>query len=166
MKKLTYLISSLLLVGSLSYGATVSKTIPVAGFTNLLTAPLSGSTKITQIIVTATTTNNAYVTLVDTPTNSLVYTNPSYVTWGSYQTNYITTYTNYYGVTNAFTNIAMVDYYITNAASTNPYPVRVTASALTNTSSIFDGVNYYFVNGVWATNTGVGAATVTITYQQ
>lgn len=166
MKKLISVIGALVIAAGSVHAATVSKTIAAGVFTNLLTASPSGSLKVTQFVLTATATNNAAFSAVDTYTNNLTYTNPAYVVYSSYQTNYITTYTNYYGVTNSFTNVAMVDYYVTNSAVTNAYPIRFTATAITNTTSIFDGVNYYFQNGLWVTNTGNGPLTLTITYQQ
>lgn len=166
MNKLITAIGAMVLAASVASAATTSRTIPAGTFTNLLTQSPSGSLKVTQWVVTATATNNAAFSAVDTYTNNLTYTNPSYVVLSSYQTNYITTYTNYYGATNSFTNVAQVDYYVTNSAVTNAYPIRFTATAITNTTSIFDGVNYYFQNGLWVTNTGTGPLTLTITYQQ
>lgn len=144
-------------------GASWTTTIQSGGLSNLL--PANASARVTQVIITSMSTNAARVQLWDTPTNTVWYTNPAYVDVQSYLTNYITLYTNYFGATNAFTNYAMVDIARTNSATTNNYPLRFTAQAGTNASAVYDGVNYYFVNGVWGTNAGGGAATVTVTYQ-
>lgn len=166
MKKLSL---GLILIGALvsnTFAATQAITVPSGTMTNF---PISyGSVKIQQIIVTTPGTN--YTTnyeFIDTPTNWLVFTNSAYSNILSYATNYVTTWTNYYGKVNSDTNIDLVD--ITNAvaASTNYYPVRIIGSVPTNNATaVLSGVNYYFVSGLWVTNSGPGAATFTITYQQ
>lgn len=136
-------------------------------FTNLLaTLPSNGGAQITQFIVTGTTTNAGRIRVFDSPTNSMTYSNASYTIPFTYATNYITTWTNYYGVTNSFTNIAIIDTTTTVAAATNLYPMRFFGVTGTNQSTVFDGT-YTFINGLWATNESVGGSvTVTITGQQ
>lgn len=167
MKKL--LLSSLLF-GALATGAFAASqaiTVPSGTMTNF---PINlGSVKLTQIIASCPGTNyTTNVVFVDTPNNSLLYTNAAYSNTLSYATNYVITYTNYYGRTNNLTNLVLVD--VTNnlvAATTNNYPQRlIFALAGSNTSVRFDQVNYYFVEGLWVTNSGPGAVTLTITYQQ
>lgn len=157
------LIMAACVVGFSTQAASLTTVIASGGLSNL-TATI-GPAKVTQIIVTAPTTNIARVKFYDCPTNTILYTNASYTKIQSYLTNYITLYTNYFGATNAFTNYAMVDITNTVAASTNTYPLRLEAVAATNSASIYSGVDYQFVNGVWATNNAVGSATVTITYE-
>jgi len=144
---------------------TVSYTLPAGSFTNLLSLN-NGFAKITQVILSAGA-SNAAVQLWDTPTNSFTFTNAAYTNMISYLTNMTFIYSNYYGgfVTN--TNTVLVD--ITNSVpiSTNNYPLRIALAALPNTSvSTVGGINYYFNDGVWGTNTSQGTETVTITYQQ
>jgi hypothetical protein len=167
MKKI---LSSILMLGALvvnTFAASQSITIPSGTMTNF---PINGgSVKVTQIITTAAGTNySTNIVFVDTPTNWLVFTNAAYSNTLSYATNYVITYTNYYGRTNNLTNIMLVD--LTNnlvAATTNFFPQRVILSIPSNVASVkYDQVNYYFNEGLWVTNSGPGAVSVTITYQQ
>lgn len=161
---LTAAVCSLLLIGN-SFAASLSTTIASGGYSNLVGQAQGRPVKITQIAITAPANNTASIRIHDSPTNSAYYTNASYVSDASYVTNYTTIYTNFFGVVNTNTYNALVHYSITNAATTNLYPVRFTGSTATNTTSVFDGVNYWFINGPWATNTGSGSVTVTVTYQ-
>ena len=164
MKKLIIAIG--LAVSVLSANAeTKTLTILPASFTNLLS--VVGSAKVTQIAVASTTGSNTTVVLIDTPTNALTYVQSAYTNTLSYGTNYTQIYTNYFGVltTNLMTNV-LTSVSRTVAASTNAYPVRATVSALASTTATAYGVNYYFGQGIWATNTSTGTAAVTITYQQ
>ena len=146
--------------------ATKTTTIAAGGFTNLLTLGNSGNANITQVILTSPTTNATRIRIVDSPTNTLTFTNAAYIQLQTYATNVITTYTNYFGVANSFTNVGLIDVTNTVAATTNNYPIRFTATSPTNTSSIFTGT-YSFNNGVWATNESLGGSvTVTVTYEQ
>lgn len=142
--------------------ATITLNVAATGYTNAL----SGSATITQFILTSISTNAANVSFVDSYTNSLWFTNGAYTTATSYATNYYNCYTNYFGGTNCITNVALVDIITTNAAAGVRFPVRINATAPTNSSVAFQGVNYYFNNGVWLTNSSSSVATVTITYQQ
>lgn len=144
---------------------TSSQTVFVGSMTNALVL-VNGSATISQIIVTATTATNVSVNIVDTPTNVLTYVVPAYTNSIQYATNYITSWTNFYGVAQSDTNIALITTNVAVASVTNNYPVRLSIAALASTSSTFSGVNYYFNNGVWLTNTGSGTAAVTITYRQ
>jgi len=149
--------------------APLNRTVTIlpSGFTNLLsTLPVNGGALITQFTITSTTTNASRIRVFDTPTNSMTYSNASYTIPFTYATNYVTIWTNYFGVTNSFTNVAIIDTTTTVAASTNLYPVRFTGISPTNTSTVYDGA-YTFINGLWATNESVGGTvTVTITGQQ
>lgn len=166
MKLKNILIGAMLSLTLSASAASKSVTIPAAGFTNLLVLGQGGGATLTQIIVTSPTTNATMVQFIDTPTNSLTYSNIPYIQLTSYLTNYITLYTNYWGATNAFTNVAMIDVTNTVAAVTNRYPIVFTGNASTNSSSVYPGP-YTFNNGVWATNASLGgSATVTIIYNQ
>lgn len=160
---------SLLAVFVFCFGAqsaTTSVTIPPGVMTNF-TLLSQGSLKVTQVILTASTATNTTVQLWDTYTNQTLFTNTAYSNILTYVTNYVSTWTNYYGVTNKVTNTAsLVD--ITNlvAGTTNSFNQAMVLSAVASTSIRVDAVNYYFQNGLWITNTSSGNAVVTITYQQ
>lgn len=166
MKK--YLIISALLAATALAQAESATTIVTANSCSNLLANFSGSARVTGIVITseATTANN--VKFIDSPSDTLTYVAPAYTSVTTYATNVITTYTNYFGVTQNITNVALVETVTDVAASTNNYPVRFQTAVGTNTSVAYTGVNYYFGNGIWATNaaTGTGSATVTITYQR
>jgi hypothetical protein len=165
-KKLILLVAAMALFVNVSQAITTTLTILPGTYTNLLSVT-NGTLKITQIVLTAPGTTNVSALFVDAPTNSLLYTTPAFTNRLSYATNYITIWTNYYNVTNATTNIALIDVTNNVAAATNNWPQRLSAAALAGTSTIYSGVNYYFLFGCWVTNTTVGSyETVTVTYQQ
>lgn len=164
-------IATIALIGltfvSQSFGATVTLLVQPGTFTNLLS--VQGSAKVTQISVAATTATNTTVALVDCPTNQLTYVVPAYTNVLSYATNIVVSWTNYFGVVNYSTNTyALVRVTNSVASVTNNYPIRSTISSLGGTTTTTTGVNYWFVNGLWVTNTSgsPGPAAVTITYQQ
>jgi len=163
MKKLI----ALILLGTVISANAASTTLTVAasGMSNILSS-FQGNATITQVILTAPANNTASVIFVDSRTNQLSYTNAAYIGVASYVTNAITCWTNFFGSTNCITNVALVDITNTVAAATVTYPFRITATAPTNGSYTVGGVNYYFNNGIWVTNTGSGAATLTVTYVQ
>jgi hypothetical protein len=165
-KKLILLVAAMVLAANVSHAITTTLIIPPGVMTNLLSVT-NGTLKITQIIATSTTTTNASALFVDAPTNALTYTTPAFTNRLSYGTNYITTWTNYYGVVVSTTNIDLIDTTNTVAAATNNWPQRLTVSALAGTSTVFSGVNYYFMFGCWVTNTTVSAPiSITVTYVQ
>lgn len=164
MKKFISIISLATLLSLQASAVTVALTIASGVATNII--PGFGSAKITQIIASTTGTNTATFNIFDSPTNQFLYTNAAYTNIISYGTNYVTTYTNYYGVTNSFTNLALFDASNTNAASTNFYPLRINVTAPSNSVTRLDNVNYYFINSPWVTNLGSGNITLTVTYQQ
>lgn len=170
MKYILKKLSLSLLVGFVfcfgAQAATTSVTIPPGVMTNF-TLLSQGSLKVTQVILTASTATNTTVQLWDTYTNQTLFTNAAYSNILTYVTNYVSTWTNYYGVTNKVTNTAsLVD--ITNlvAGTTNSFNQAMVLSAVASTSIRVDAANYYFQNGLWITNTSSGNAVVTITYQQ
>lgn len=162
------LIAITLLALSFSFGAKAASTTLVLSNTVMTNLPmlLPGPAKIQSVILTASTTNVAQVQFVDTFTNWLKYTNSAYTNILSYATNYVTLYTNYYGATNTFTNIALVDVTNTVAGTTNLFNVPLVCSANTNQTSTVFPVNAVFVNGVWVTNTAGGTAVITVNYTQ
>jgi hypothetical protein len=171
-----HLIKSLLIAGLFSLGVydasalSTSLTLANGAFTNFPYLNQGGA-KLTQIIVSSSTTNVVKLSFVDTATNSLTYTIPAFTNVLTYATNVSKVYTNYYNVvtTNIWTN-ALVDLsnYVASVTVTNNMPLNIQIN--TNTTSKFDAVNYYFLQGVWVTNgtgtSAAGPAIVTITYQQ
>jgi hypothetical protein len=139
---------------------TLSVTIPPLTITNFF--PITqGSAYIYQAIITAPT-NIAQVAFYDTPTNSLVFTNASYTSRAWYATNYVNTWTNFYGTVQSTTNIALIDYTNTVPITTNSYPNRFTISSTSGGSAAFPNINSYFSSGIWATNFSTNTAIVTI----
>ncbi len=166
MKK--YLISALMGLSVVGASATtISTNINPGGVFSLVSASANvGSFNIRQVAITATTGTNALVSLIDAPSTNVTYVNAAYTNRLSYGTNWNTTWTNFYGVTqtNPTPIVALIDITNTVAASTNSYPVRMIAGAALNSTAVFNGVNYYFDQGVLLTNVGGGAATVIITF--
>jgi len=158
MKRL--LISLIALIAVSIQAATVATTVIQAGTSNVLTGSLVAS----QFVLTSGAASAARVDIYDSPSAVLTNIVPAYITSGSYVTNYITSYTNYFGVQNNFTNVALVQYSITNSAATNTYPRLLVITAGTNETVAIQGVNYGFNSGLTITNTGVGPATVSVTY--
>lgn len=158
-------IMGLMLIGlNASAAFTTSLTVVPGTMTNLLTA-INGSIDIKSVTVQAAVTTNALFSLVDTPTNSLVYVNPAYTNKLRYATNMIYgPLTNYYGVTNFLTNIALITISNVVAQSTNNYNT-FGFSAAANSTVTYDQ-DLYFNHGAWVTNFGGGNVVVTITYVQ
>jgi hypothetical protein len=143
---------------------TTSLTVVPGTMTNLLSLN-NGSAVISSVTAQASVTTNALFSLVDTPTNSLVYVNPAYTNKLRYATNMIYgPLTNYYGVTNMLTNIALITVSNVVAANTNNYNI-FGFSAAANSTVTYDQ-NLYFNHGAWVTNYGGGNVIVTITYIQ
>lgn len=165
MKKIL-LILGLVSLSTKLLAASATAIIPANTMTNfvlLSQAPV----KVISLSANTFTTNSAIIFAYDTPTNATVYTNAGYTNILSYVTNYITTYTNYYGYTNNLTNKALVD--VTNSVAittNNLYPLRYSASIGTNATVLTDQLNAVFNQGLWITNQSVGAVAVTVTYQQ
>ena len=161
MKKLL-IVASALLVALNVVAETKTLFVTTSGYSNVLSGPV----KITQFVLTSSATNYATLRFYDAPGNSTIYTNPATIDVQTYATNLITTYTNFFGVTNSITNLVIVDIARTNVATTNTYDVRMVATVPTNTTQVIDGVNYYFQNGVLVSNIAGGYANFTITYQK
>ena len=165
MKKI--LISALMGISLIASATSVSTTIVPGGVFNLVSAsPNFGSFLVRQVAITATTATNALVALLDAPSTNTLYVNPAYTNRLSYGTNWNIAWTNFYGVvqTNTTPITALIDITNTVPAATNSYATRLIAGAAANSTAVFQGVNYYFDNGVLLTNQGSGTATVVITY--
>ena len=160
-----FYIVALAILGAVSLqAASITMTIPTATATNLLGNLFQGSAKITSVALTST--NAGSFVAYDSPTNVWTYTTADYTNTVSYGTNYIYSWTNYYGVVNSWTNMTLVDVQNTVAASTNAYPARFALSCLANTTTSINPTSYVFENGVWVTNTSAYTINLTVTYQQ
>jgi len=129
---------------------------------------------VSQASVASATSSQGIVTLYDTTTNVpsttgyplWSYQVPAYTNIISYVTNYYVFYTNFYGTTQySYTNKALID--VTNSVplSTNYFNSPLFLSAPTNTTVTFTSISAVFNYGIWATNSGTGPATITLTYQ-
>ena len=149
-----------------SSAATISVTVQPGSMTNLL-GSLYGPVRVSQVQLTAGSIGVTNVLVYDTPTNATAFVQSAYTNTIAFATNQITSWTNFWGNVNTVTNAALV--VVTNnlvASVTNSYPLRLNLSSPANTTTAFDSVNYYFLNGIWATNVSGGAATFNITYRQ
>lgn len=176
-KKLFLGVSLGLVLSFSSYANTASIILKSGGMTNLLSfGPNFGAATITSAAISsATVSSNTLVQFVDTYTNSLVYTNASYTNRISYATNYVYSWTNFYGVvyTNnqigaagtLQTNIMLIDATNVVNGSTNLFPVLFTAGAPSGGAiSLYPNLNANAQHGIWVTNLSSSDAAVTITY--
>lgn len=145
-----------------AYADSGTWTIANGNMSNLLTAPV----KITSVIYQSSTTNTATFAAVDSPSATFTNILAGFSTITQKATNYITTYTNFFGVSNSFTNLALISATNTITAQTNVYPTQFTLSAATNAQARVDNANFYFVNGFTVTNSGAGPVTITVNYNQ
>ena len=141
-------------------GAVASYVLLPNGQTNTLNnvAPLF----INSVTLTANTTNTSILGF-DSPTNTLglsvgAYTNVTYSI-----TNIVTSWTNFYGVANSYTNKSLI--WTTNSisSSTRLWARPVTVSALTGVTATVS-IDYLALNGLLLTNNSTGTATITVDY--
>jgi hypothetical protein len=172
MKKLFYsLVTGAVLLASCVYVQagtfSVSATLNPGGITNLVTSTnLGGSATVTLAILSSTTATNTAVSIYDSPTNGISYVTGSYTNILSYGTNYVTLFTNYYNQVVTYTNIAQVD--VTNAvgALTNNYQLKLALIAPLSAAQVYQSLSVPFTQGITVTNTGSGAAQITLTLKQ
>ncbi len=169
MKKLIILTSLLLAIGiNQSKAAIASQVVLAQTMTNIPTALPGNSLKISQLIVTppaAAAGTNSFQ-LYDTPTNTTVYAVGPYTNILFYATNLIVSWTNYYGRTNSWTNLSLVDYTNSVALQTNNYPLMLQALLPTNTTVTYPNLGITCIYGAWVTNTGTLPITINMTYTQ
>lgn len=163
MKKL-FIIAALFGSLLINKADTISVVCPATSVTNL-TALAPGYATVTSISISALEATNAVVRLYDSITGYMTNVFPATTSIGSYATNYITCWTNYYNVQNCFTNIALVNYTNTVPGTTNAALVKATVTAAASSTTTVSPVNYNFNYGVWATNGSFGAVGITITYE-
>ena len=134
----------------------------------VLPTMLGGSCQVRYILLTSPSgTQSASCQIYDTPYTGTWQTNAAYTSATRYFTNgYVTTWTNYYGATNTFTNIVMVSALTTNVAASNALSAMFTLTAPTNLSAQFENLNANFNRGIMVTNTGVGPLYITVGYLQ
>jgi len=154
-------------------GLSTSLVLNPGQFTNFVnytgTGRLVGPIKVSQVLISSSTTNIANVGFVDTPTNALTNVVGASTWYTQYATNLISSWTNYYGVVNTVTNYTLVTATNTFNGATNNYNIPFQVSIPTNSVSKFDQATYTFGYGLWATNAvapGSGPATITIVYTQ
>lgn len=167
MKKyiLGFVASIILAFSPQAQAANFATNITAGTFTNLALL-INGSAKVTQFIITSTGTNYGTLSIYDSPTNSVLYTNAAYTNILTYVTNYVSVWTNYYGRTNTVTNSAsLVDVTNSVAGTTNTYPLRVVESVGTNVSATVNG-SFLFQNGISVSNGSGSTLTISATYQQ
>lgn len=150
---------SLLFVSVLSLKAATISTNLSTGL-NLL---LLGAGQVGQLSLYTTNGPGATVYLIDSPTNQISTTNNgTSVSVSRYNTNVVTTYTNFFGNIENWTNTTTVTLYTTNSVVTNNYPVLGTFLLVSNVpQTITYSSSQPFVRGVLITNT----APVTILFQ-
>ncbi len=163
MKKI---LTSLLSLGSAVavYGTTFTVTVLPGTATNLYTGPCL----VKQVVLSSIDTTNSTAYLFDsTAYTNLAYVLPAYSNTVSYATNYINTWTNYWGAVTITTNLALID--ATNtlvAASTNAYPIKFSGSVTAGTSYKVDQVYVPYIMGLQATNPATsGKVVFTVTIQ-
>jgi hypothetical protein len=162
MKKFISIVAAVAVCVGLMHAASVSIVLPPNGITNVLSGPL----KVLQLGVSPIS-NSASVWFVDSPTNTLVYTNAAYTNYVVYETNLPSSWTNtYFGSVTTVTNLAMAIQTNSISASTNSYAVRASLQAAAGTSTFIQGASYYFGNGVCVTNASTNSTTVIVTYAQ
>jgi hypothetical protein len=173
MKKLLLIAGLAFGLVSSIFGASGSILVNQGSYTNFPTLIPYSSVKVSQIVIqNANALTNQTFLFFDSPTNTVSFTNATYTNTISYATNYLTTYTNYYGLITVLTNKALVD--VTNNVvngTTNNYAQYFSIFVPSNTSVTLPGLNQVFQYGIWITNSTPGTATypggtVTLTYTQ
>lgn len=167
-KYIILLLTGLLLSTSIvSNAAVATLTIAPGVMTNVPFLGGVSSAKITQFVLTSSGTNYGQVSVIDTFTNRFFYTNSAYSNILTYVTNYVSTWTNYYGYTNNVTNSAsLVDITNSVAGTTNSFPTNMVVSVGTNATTTVNNPGIVFRDGVWVTNGSGSTLSLVVTYQQ
>lgn len=148
--------------------ATIAGTVAQSTVSNL-SLTLGTGAKVTRITLVSSGTTVGIGAFYDTKNVGLTNLFGSYNTIVSYATNYITTWTNYYGYTNNLTNIYLVDVTNTVAAVTNTLSPLLVLTASTNSSLTLNNLGIIFQNGITisnATTPGSGTIQYSIDYTQ
>ena len=137
--------------------------IPSGAVSNLF----SSSVVVKQFYLTGTNATLP-LTVYAFDVSSTVLTNvvSAYSNMVSYATNLPTSYVNFFGLTNTYTNLVLVDITNSVAAATNTAPVSMVVVANGVTQTRIDNVSFNFSKGLTITNAGTGQAVVTLGWQQ
>ena len=166
MKKIFIAIASVVTATAV-YAASTTITVPANTSSNLFTVNQSGYGKITSIIAgNANPSGTVTLSLWDNSTASLWITNPAYSSIVSYATNYILSWTNYFGVVNSWTNFSLANYTNSVAATSNAIPFKATITVPAAGSIVLNPVSYIFDTGAWITNSSSSNATITVNFTQ
>lgn len=160
-KKLIAFIAATGLISSVFAGSQ-TWTISNGICSNILSAPV----KVTAITIQSSTTNTTSVAFIDAPSTVLTNIVGSYSVITLKGTNFINSYTDFWGNATSITNFSLIHETNTVAAQTNTFPTRFNLTSGTNSQSRVDNVSYFFVNGLTVTNNGAGPVTLNLTYQQ
>lgn len=159
-KKIGLLALSLFCAIQVSNAALVSTNAPIG--TNLV---LTGLGQIASITFYSTNTSAVNVSLIDSPVAKATYTNAQYVSYSQVSTNQTTTYTNFFGNVETWTNTVLLTIATTNSSISNAYPRLGVWVVQSNVQQqIYFPVNQQFVRGILVTNDG--PVNVTIQYYQ
>lgn len=160
-----FIIAALLGLAINAQAIVTSVTVSNTAITEIKT--LTGAPcRVTYILLSAGVTNEGKCTFYDSANTNNIAINTAYTNYTLYATNYITTWTNYYGATNSVTNVALIRAENSVAAATNALTPVFYAAAATNTSTEYTGLSAVFSRGIVVTNTGSGPITLSIGYTQ
>jgi hypothetical protein len=163
MKKL---ILSLVLVASTSVFAATTFTTNLATTAGFIIPGSQAGSVLSYVLLSSDSTHTGSALLFDSPGNWTTQTNAAYSYNSVYATNYITTWTNYYGATNSITNLALVTVSNYTAAANVSLTPKLSLSIGTNASAQYTGLNIEFRSGIVVTNTSGGTIGLTIGYVQ
>lgn len=156
MKKLFASITALLLA-SATYAAEVSSAVTMAD-----TWITGGGKTVSGLRLTST--NNITVSLYDSFTNIVHFTNSAYTITQTYATNRVVKTTNTLGVIQTNTYPGVFTTTLSVAANTNnPLPVLLSISTAPNTTTTISGLNTAFLRGITARSLGSPASNATLT---
>lgn len=164
MKKLL-LVSILALAVSAQAAVTTTVTLGANAISNLSTI-VSAPFKVTVIDVKADTATNTAVQVFDTTNVGLTNVVAGYPYNQLYATNYITAYTNYYGVSTSLTNVALITLSNYVASVTNTLSPKYSLTAPASSTVEYGPMDVWFYGGIVVSNTTTAPATVTIGYTQ
>jgi hypothetical protein len=166
MKKMILIVASVLTLAFTSQAATYVCNIAAAGVTNISATIPAGPVKPVWVLLSSDTTHSGSLQFFDTPYLGLAVTNAAYTSVTRYATNYVNTWTNFYGATNTWTNTVLQTTYVTNSAATNVLTSVYSFNCPTNGAVQYVGLSYTFLQGLVVTNSGNGTITLTVDYSQ
>lgn len=165
MKKILLSLFALATISASAATFNTTATCAVNSVTNVPTY-MGGGFYLISAQVSSVANNSATIALFDTAFTGLAQTNPAYSSITSYVTNYINSWTNFYGATNYWTNRTLIDVSNYVAGATNALSPDYVWVCPTNSTLVLQNLNNRFQNGVSITNMAGGSATVVLTYTQ